>query len=73
MNDALIPASLVCADGGDLDSIVKAAVDAADDTADMEAKAGRSNYLSFETIKGTPDPGAKAVAFILQGIAEGLK
>lgn len=73
MNDALIPASQICADGGDMDSIVKAAVEAADATANMEAKAGRSNYLAFSTIQGTPDPGAKAVAFILQGIADGLK
>ncbi|GMH61774.1 hypothetical protein TrST_g1040 [Triparma strigata] len=73
MNDALIPAAEVCkVEGNGIDSIVKAAAEGAEGTKEMEAKAGRSNYLAFDTIRGTPDPGSKAVQFILEGIASGL-
>jgi hypothetical protein len=33
------------------------------------ASAGRSNYLSEETLEGTPDPGAVVVAIILETLA----
>ena len=42
----------------------------ADATAAMDhAEAGRSNYLSKEVLMGTPDPGAVAVAVVLEAMA----
>jgi dihydroxyacetone kinase len=42
----------------------------ADETATMaHASAGRSNYLSEETLTGTPDPGAVAVAVVFEAMA----
>jgi len=68
MLDALIPAA---ADLGE--SLTKAAThaqDGADRTAEMKvAEAGRSNYLSEDTLLGTPDPGAVAVATVLTAMA----
>jgi dihydroxyacetone kinase len=70
MLDALVPAAteLVVSN-----SLKKAAIKAragADGTADIKvANAGRSNYLSEETLAGTPDPGAIAVAIVLESLA----
>jgi hypothetical protein len=33
------------------------------------ASAGRSNYLSEETLAGTPDPGAVAVSIVFEAFA----
>lgn len=70
MLDALVPAATVVKREGDwtLGQLVEAATAGAESTKEMEAKAGRSNYLSFETIKGVPDPGAMAVKEILEGL-----
>lgn len=39
-------------------------------TAHMHSLAGRSNYVANETLHGTPDPGAFAVAAAFAMIAE---
>jgi triose/dihydroxyacetone kinase / FAD-AMP lyase (cyclizing) len=71
--DALVPAatSLVATH-----SLVEAAAKAkagAESTAAMKtASAGRSNYLSEESLSGTPDPGAIAVAIVFEAIAATL-
>ena len=36
----------------------------------MPALAGRSNYIPWETLEGTPDPGAMAAATILSAFRE---
>ncbi|KAL7578740.1 hypothetical protein ACA910_015973 [Epithemia clementina (nom. ined.)] len=54
-------------------NLAEAAVKArqgADATAQMAtASAGRSNYLSEESLSGTPDPGAVAVAIVFESMA----
>jgi len=73
MMDALLPAAEACEAGVDFIGIANAACKGAYSTANMtSALAGRSNYLSEEQIKGTPDPGAKAVAIILSAAANAL-
>jgi triose/dihydroxyacetone kinase / FAD-AMP lyase (cyclizing) len=72
MLDALVPAasSLVLTSGTDLTVASVKARAGANSTASMElASAGRSNYLSAETLKGTPDPGAIAVAIVLEAMS----
>merc|ERR1712151_812164 len=79
MLDALVPAAveaataIKCSDDGS-NNVLKDMSDASKkgalSTAFMkEALAGRSNYLSEKQIVGTPDPGAMAVAVILEAIA----
>ena len=78
MLDALLPASaaivVVAGDGAidvDVPGAASAARRGADATAAMElAEAGRSNYLSSEVLMGTPDPGAVAVAVVLEAMAQ---
>jgi len=41
-------------------------------TADMQALAGRANYVAGESLKGVPDPGAKAAAYALQAVWDAL-
>ncbi|GAX21731.1 triose/dihydroxyacetone kinase / FAD-AMP lyase [Fistulifera solaris] len=69
MLDALIPASRV--ENADLlQGMAQAARHGADSTATMgKATAGRSNYLSEVSLQGTPDPGAIAMALVLEAIA----
>jgi triose/dihydroxyacetone kinase / FAD-AMP lyase (cyclizing) len=73
MLDALVPAasSLVATN-----SLVEAATKAkagAESTAAMKtASAGRSNYLSEESLSGTPDPGAIAVAIVFEAVSSAL-
>ena len=67
MLDALVPATKTTS----LADAAKAARAGADGTADMKiATAGRSNYLSEEALDGTPDPGAVAVAIVLEALCE---
>ena len=67
MIDALAPA-LEALPGG-LDAAAKAARAGADATARMKsARAGRSSYVSSSHLAGIPDPGAEAVATMLEGI-----
>lgn len=69
MLDALIPAAALLVKGGDLTAAASEAKDGADGTSKMKlASAGRSNYLSEETLEGTPDPGAVAVAIVFVAI-----
>ncbi|KIJ55374.1 hypothetical protein M422DRAFT_23969 [Sphaerobolus stellatus SS14] len=55
-------------DGDDIKGAVTKASEAADNTKNLEAKAGRATYVDKEKVKGTPDPGAEAVKLILQAI-----
>jgi len=67
MLDALVPAAA----SSTLPDAAAAARVGADSTASMKvASAGRSNYLSEETLEGTPDPGAVAVAIVLEALAK---
>jgi triose/dihydroxyacetone kinase / FAD-AMP lyase (cyclizing) len=69
MLDALVPASDVLLSSKDIKASATKAQEGADNTATMKtASAGRSNYLSEETLSGTPDPGAVAVALVLQAL-----
>lgn len=70
MLDALVPAAAALVETKDVGLAALLARAGADGTALMEvACAGRSNYLSKETLKGTPDPGAVAVAIVLETLA----
>ena len=69
MLDALFPASLAMIESINIEEAAKAARKGADATAAMGlAEAGRSNYLSEEVLMGTPDPGAVAVAIVLEAM-----
>ncbi|KAL3811386.1 hypothetical protein ACHAXA_000465 [Cyclostephanos tholiformis] len=77
MLDALLPASAAIVGRGssggetDIPGAASAARMGADATAHMElAEAGRSNYLSSDVLVGTPDPGAVAVAVVLEAMAQ---
>jgi hypothetical protein len=62
-------ASLVAS--GNLVEAANRAREGANSTASMKtASAGRSNYLNAETLEGTPDPGAVAVAIVLEALAK---
>ena len=66
MLDALVPASNILVETNDVAKAATVAKEGADGTARMKlASAGRSNYLSAETLEGTPDPGAVAVSIVL--------
>lgn len=75
MLDALLPAVEVTKTSGSSGpctwtDVAKAASEGAMATASLsKASAGRSNYLSEETLRGTPDPGAVAVGLVLSAIA----
>jgi triose/dihydroxyacetone kinase / FAD-AMP lyase (cyclizing) len=69
MLDALVPAAKVLLETSNLSLASIQARNGADGTAQMKvASAGRSNYLSEETLVGTPDPGAVAVAIVLEAV-----
>ena len=71
MLDALVPAAKSLMETQDLLQACRVARDGANTTTSMkEANAGRSNYLSGDTLEGTPDPGAVAVAVVLEALAE---
>jgi dihydroxyacetone kinase len=71
MLDALVPAAAVLMQTNDLLEAASKAKWGADGTAQMKtASAGRSNYLSEETLVGTPDPGAVAVSIVLEALSE---
>jgi dihydroxyacetone kinase len=70
MLDALVPAANSLVKTNDLKIAAAEAKQGADGTAKMKlASAGRSNYLSEETLEGTPDPGAIAVSIVLSSIS----
>ncbi|MBX2885462.1 MAG: dihydroxyacetone kinase subunit DhaK [Granulosicoccus sp.] len=67
MIDALAPALDALNDG--LSSAATAARTGADRTADIvKAKAGRASYVSADKLKGHNDPGAEAVALLLESL-----
>jgi dihydroxyacetone kinase len=69
MLDALVPAATTLVQTNDLKEAASKAKAGADRTAQMKAaNAGRSNYLSEETLEGTPDPGAVAVSIVMEAI-----
>jgi dihydroxyacetone kinase len=70
MLDALVPAAEALVASGSLPEAAEKARAGANATATMKtASAGRSNYLSESTLEGTPDPGAVAVAIVLESLS----
>lgn len=70
MLDAMIPAAKVLVQTNNVKAAANTAKEGADKTATMKlASAGRSNYLSAEQLEGTPDPGAVAVAIVLEALS----
>jgi len=70
MLDALCPAAKALINTNCLSEAFSKAKSGADRTASMKvASAGRSNYLSEETLAGTPDPGAIAVSIVFEALA----
>ncbi|MBE7729075.1 dihydroxyacetone kinase subunit DhaK [Komagataeibacter sp. FXV3] len=72
MIDALYPALEVLATGGSLPDVALAARQGAESTTTMEsARAGRAAYVPSAQVRDVPDPGAEAVARLLEGLAAG--
>ncbi len=72
MIDALVPALNELSKSGSVGKAARAARAGADATARMtHARAGRSSYVSAAKLKGVNDPGAEAVAMLLEGLAKG--
>lgn len=73
MLDALIPAVEALDGSGDLsEALSRAAVAArkgADATRDMAARAGRAAYVPEAQLREIPDPGAEAIARLLEALA----
>ncbi len=72
MLDPLHEMSLAaCKDPGVMDAkiLAEAAEKGAEATKQMEASAGRSNYIPDSVLNGTPDPGAKAVEIVMKAFA----
>lgn len=73
MLDALVPAATSLMETNSLSEASSKAKVGADGTSGMKvASAGRSNYLSEETLEGTPDPGAVAVSIVFEALAGAL-
>ena len=73
MLDALVPAARALVDSVNVAEAAAKARQGADSTAAMKsASAGRSNYLSQDTLDGTPDPGAVAAAIVFEAVAKVL-
>jgi triose/dihydroxyacetone kinase / FAD-AMP lyase (cyclizing) len=69
MVDALVPA-LQALKSSNLYAAAKAARMGANATANMtRARAGRSSYVSAQKLKGINDPGAEAVARLLEELS----
>ena len=69
MIDAIAPALQALPQG--LGEAAKAARAGADATARMQsARAGRSSYVSSSHLEGVPDPGAEAIALLLEALAK---
>ncbi len=70
MLDALQPALQVLQQSGTLAQAAAVARKGANATARMKsARAGRSAYVSADKLKGHNDPGAEAIALLLEGLA----
>ena len=50
-------------------AMAAAAMEGAEATRTMSAVAGRASYVPDSQVQGTPDPGAMAVALVLQAVA----
>jgi triose/dihydroxyacetone kinase / FAD-AMP lyase (cyclizing) len=79
MIDAFVPAcerADAAAASSTAPSIARAAAAAASEgaesTATMVPKAGRASYVSYDIARGHEDPGARAAAIWLKGLADGL-
>jgi triose/dihydroxyacetone kinase / FAD-AMP lyase (cyclizing) len=73
MLDALVPAASALKTNNDLNVALAEAQAGVDRTAEMAtASAGRSNYLSESTLRGTPDPGAAAVTIAFSAMTKAL-
>ncbi|CAM9253871.1 unnamed protein product [Scytosiphon promiscuus] len=72
--DAVVPAAEVLAEKGPsgFEEAVRRAEEGADSTRDMEALAGRANYVAASSLEGVPDPGAKAAAYALKAVLVAL-
>jgi dihydroxyacetone kinase len=74
MVDAIAPASRALQAGEGIAAAAKAARQGAVTTSQMaSAGIGRSSYLAAATLLGVPDPGAVAVAIILEAIADATR
>ena len=70
MIDALQPAFSALENSKAIDVVAKKARQGADSTKEISStKFGRSSYLSEESLKGIPDPGAEAVAIVFEKLA----
>ena len=56
-----------------MSSAALAATEGAKKTQTMTAVAGRSSYVPEHALRSTADPGASAIALILQAVAESLQ
>ncbi|MBV1836784.1 dihydroxyacetone kinase subunit DhaK [Acetobacter estunensis] len=73
MVDALVPALETFAKGGSLGDAAVAARKGADATRSMgEARAGRASYVPGERLADVPDPGAEAIARMLEAMARSI-
>lgn len=70
MIDALRPAIGALTSGATLAAVAAAARGGADSTVSMTASAGRANWVGQESYQGVPDPGAAAVAIVLEAMAK---
>lgn len=71
MIDAMQPAIEALTSGGGLAEAATAARRGADATRTMKtARAGRSSYVPSDALEGVPDPGAEAVARVLEALVE---
>ncbi|AFW01869.1 dihydroxyacetone kinase [Gluconobacter oxydans] len=69
MLDALFPA-IAALQTGSLHDAAVAAREGADATRTMPARAGRAAYVPPAQLKNIPDPGAEAIARLLEGLAK---
>jgi triose/dihydroxyacetone kinase / FAD-AMP lyase (cyclizing) len=73
MLDALVPAASSLVATASLVEAAEKAKAGAESTATMKtASAGRSNYLSEESLLGTPDPGAIAVSIVFEAVSSAV-
>jgi len=54
----------------DLEHVADRTMQAALETKDMNGGAGRSSYIPSDSMRGTPDPGAMAVAFVVGALVD---
>jgi dihydroxyacetone kinase len=67
----MIPAVAALEAGGGVGAAAAAAKRGAERTKELRARAGRSSYVRAEALAGHADPGAVAVAAVLEALARG--